>query len=277
MPAAKSLSPVGSGDRMPPKRNLNARKKRQMRGEQPVLEKVVPGGLCTKKYPLYYVPLCKSGCTTVKNIMYFLDTGEWYAKPLDIHKDNDALLRNAGEDRDAFNEAVRNRKIAFSFVREPFARAYSAFNEKIFQQSEHSFPRLRKLLEKEYGAVFPAEGQEYSAADHGRNFLRFLRLVQDTIDGNSNERLNPHWIPQKMALDKYRQFVNIDFVGRIENFVQGMQFVLDVAKIDTPLDLTVRFNEGARPPYKLDEIMTEEIEYALTKAYGTDRKYFGYA
>ena len=260
---------------MPADRASNS-KKRLMGGEPRKRKNLAPDVLCTRKSPLVYLPLAKSGCTTVKNIMYFLDAGKWYPNPLAIHSDNEALLRNGTPEHDAYDRAVQNRKVTFTFVREPFARAYSSFNQKIFQQGEYTFPRIRKLLTEEYGAVFPDEGQEYSADDHGKNFLRFLRMAQDTIDGTSSERLNPHWIPQKMALDKYRRLVNIDAVGRIENFAQGMQFVLDLAKIAIPIDLNVRFNEGARPPFKLEEIMTDEIHGALTNAYGIDLKYFGY-
>ena len=241
------------------------------------MEWTVRGALCSRKYSIVYAPVNKSGCTTVKNIMYFLDKGEWYPDPMGIHGDFDALLRSAGSDRDAYYRAIQNRKVVFSFVREPFARAYSSFNQKIFQQGKHTFPKIRKMLVDEYGTDFPTEEREYSAVDHGKNFLCFLRFVKDNrLEGTPMEKVTSHWIPQKAVLDKYRSRVNIDFVGRIENFAQGMQFVLDLAKVDVPVDFNVRFNESARPPFKLEEIMTDEIHDMLSEIYGGDLKYFGY-
>ena len=225
---------------------------------------------------MLYLTLPKSACTTIKNIMYFLDNGEYYHNPISIHGDGIALLKWDSPDQDKYEAAIRNRKLAFTFVREPFARAYSAFNEKFFHDGRHSFPRPRRYLIEHYGAVFPVEGAEYSPTDHGKNFLRFLDFVQDTIDDKVRIKLNGHWAPQKYVVESHAAHVSIDVVGKLEHFEQTMKYVLDLAKVDAPVDLAVRFNEGPKPPFKLDEIMTDEIHAKLTAVYGVDVDYFGY-
>ena len=236
----------------------------------------IPGGFCTRKHPLLYLNIPKSACTTIKNIMYFIDNGEYYADPLAIHGDGVALLKRTSRDKDNLLAALRNRKVAFTFVREPFARAYSTFNEKIYFEGKYSFPEARRCLIEDYGAVFPADEAGYSADQHSENFFRFLNFVQDTVDEKSRIKLNPHWSPQKIMLDGHHKRVNIDVVGKVENFEQGMRYVLDIAKIDVPVDLKVRFNEGPKPPFKFGEIMTAKIFDRLYDVYGGDVRYLAY-
>jgi len=89
----------------------------------------IPGAFCTRKHALAYLTLPKSACTTIKNILYFLDNGEYYRDPVSIHGDGIALLKWNSPIRINIEAAIRNRKVVFTFVREPFSRAYSAFNE----------------------------------------------------------------------------------------------------------------------------------------------------
>ena len=236
----------------------------------------IPGEICTANYPLLYLNIPKSACTTIKNLLYYVDNGEAYPDPIAIHADKAALLKGMSPDRQGYMRAVHNRKVVFTFVREPFARAYSAFNEKIFFTTKYSFTAPRVCLQEDYGAVFPVEGVDYTAADHSANFLKFLIFVQDTINETAKIKLNPHWSPQMTILTHHRRRINTDFVGKVENFQQGMRFVLDMANVDIPVDLSVRHNEGPKPPFGLAEIMTDEIHAKLTSVYGVDVDYFGY-
>jgi hypothetical protein len=236
----------------------------------------IPGGLCTINHPLLYLNVPKSACTTIKNLLYYIDNGKAYHDPIAIHGDDTALLKPSSADKEGYLNALRNRKVAFTFVREPFARAYSAFNEKIFFTTKYSFLAPRVCLTEDYGARFPAEGASYTAAEHADNFLKFLNFVQDTIDETAKIKLNPHWSPQTIILANHRRRVNTDFVGKVENFQQGMRFVLDLAKVDVPVDLSVRHNEGPKPPFTLAEIINDEIHAKLASVYGNDVDYFGY-
>ena len=174
--------------------------------------RTIPGISC-RRYPIVYCSIPKSGCTTIKNLMYYIDNGAYYANPLSIHDDREALLWPNGTDRDAYIKAIENRKIVFTFVREPFARAYSAFNEKIFYEGEYAFPRFRNLLIQEYGATFPRPGEAYRVGQHADNFLKFLTFVRDGLVEKVRHRWDPHWAPQAQLLGMFRRYVGIDFVG----------------------------------------------------------------
>lgn len=237
--------------------------------------RTIPGIAC-RRHPIVYCSIPKAGCTTIKHLMYYIDNGAYYPDHLAIHNDPHALLWARSEERDDYIEAIQKRKITFTFVREPFARAYSAFNEKIHFTSKYSFPAFRAMLINEYGAVFPDTAETITPAHHSDNFLKFLHLVRDGMTEPVRKKWDPHWAPQTQLLAMFRRYISIDLVGRLEAFTPAMAYVLEIGEVKRPVDLSVRFNEGPRPPYRLQEIMTPPILETLLGLYGEDIEHFGY-
>jgi hypothetical protein len=237
--------------------------------------RTIPGIAC-KRHPIVYCSIPKAGCTTIKHLMYVMDNGVPYPDQLAIHNDPDALLWARSIDRNAYEQALANRKITFTFVREPFSRAYSAFNEKIHFVSKYAFPHVREILIREYNAVFPAPGEEVAPDRHGDNFLKFLALVRDGLNEPVRKKWDPHWAPQTQLLGMFKRHISIDLVGRLESFVPAMEYVLQVGQVKRPVDLSIRFNEGPKPPYPLQEIMTPAILELLQELYRDDVEHFGY-
>lgn len=237
--------------------------------------RTIPGISC-KRHPIVYCSLPKSGCTTIKNLMYYMDNGVRYPDPLGIHADPDALLWAKSADQDAYVQALKRRKIVFTFVREPFARAYSAFNEKIFHQYAYSFPRFRNLLIMEYGAVFPDPGRPYSIPLHADNFMRFLTFVQDGMREGARVKWDPHWAPQSQLIGMFRRYIDIDLIGRLECFAPAMTYVARMGQVSGEIDFSARLNEGPKPPYTLQQIMTPGIYTLLSDIYKEDLANFGY-
>jgi hypothetical protein len=75
------------------------------------------GLLATRKYPIVYLNMPKAACTSVKNLLYRIDTDQDYPAPLAIHDDRNFLLTVIGEDESGFWEALAKRKIAFTFTK----------------------------------------------------------------------------------------------------------------------------------------------------------------
>ncbi len=220
------------------------------------------GIFACSRYPLVYFNLPKCACTTIKNLMYVLEYGEAFPQPLDVHKPiatGNALIGRHEPDR--LLTAMASRRLSFTFVRHPLKRAYSAFNEKIFHESEHSFRGLRNgVLRARWGIQFPARLDSYSADDHAENFARFLEFVAANLAGETDVRQDPHWLPQSLLLHRQRKRGEIDFVGRLERYAEDMAFVLrsvGVAAVDDLLNL--RFNEGLPPPYPYREVLTDRV------------------
>jgi hypothetical protein len=247
-----------------------------MRSPSPFAPRImVRGLLACRNYPIVYLNMPKSACTTCKNLLYRIDTGDDYPNPLGIHGDVEFLLRSRGKDQKAFSAAVSNRKIAFTFVREPFSRCYSAFNEKIHFQSKHSFRQERNIVAGAFGGDF--ESDVSLRERHSENFAAFLRFVIANTAGQTDGiPPNPHRLDQATMLDNYREVCSIDLVGRVEQFDAGMRYVLNAGGYKGDVDLSVRFNEGPKAPFKLSEIMTDEIHAMLHQLYDGDLLRFGY-
>ena len=234
-------------------------------------------GFAVPKAPLLYMEMPKSACTTIKNILYQIEhDGAGYPDPLAIHADKTALLKSENPDREAYWRAVKRRRLCFTFVREPYARAYSAFNEKFFHTGPYHLPQFRAVLVERYGVRFPDAGGAYSAEQHAESFERFLRFVKDTLGNAAEIKPDPHWMPQVMMMTRHAWRIGIDFVGRTERFAEDMRHVLDVSGVNAPIDLGLRYNEGPPAPYALREIMTDQIAEALASIYGMDVTHYAY-
>ena len=89
------------------------------------------GLIASKKHNIIYANMPKAGCTTIKNLIYFIDNDCYYHSPLDIHNDSDALMKGK-YNPEVMKQKMKSRDIVFTMVRHPYKRAYSCFNEKIF-------------------------------------------------------------------------------------------------------------------------------------------------
>jgi Sulfotransferase family len=233
-------------------------------------------GFFSRNYPLRYISVPKSACTTIKNLLFAMDAGEAYPDALAIHRDTDAILTRRSKDRDAFLAASRRRNVCFTFVREPFARCYSAFNEKIFDQGPYAFPDHRRLLELDYGLDIPVDLSGYRAEQHSANFRRFLNFVADNLAGKTPLRANLHWMPQAKLLRRADRTAQFEVIGRVETFEDDMRTVLELAGYAGPINLALRHNEGPKPPFPLQRIINADLRDVLTEIYWQDRRQFGY-
>ena len=229
------------------------------------------GLIASKNHNIIYANMPKAGCTTIKNMIYYIDNGDFYPLPLDIHSDANALMKGK-HNPILMEDKIKNRKLVFTMVRHPYKRVYSCFNEKIFYQSPHSFGKIRIFLQKEYKLNFLE--QNYTLEKHIDNFEKFLIFLKQNLNSNTIIRKDPHWIPQSNLLASMAKDLNIDFVGRIERFQQDMSYVFSF--VNTEVDLSIKFNEGPKPPFKYDEIISDKILSLLEEIYIKDLERFGY-
>ena len=229
------------------------------------------GFLASRAKPIVYLNVPKSGCTTIKNILQRLDSGEFLADPLTIHSRSDLLLRAAREP-DAISERL-GRDVVFTFVRHPMRRSYSCFNEKIHFQGKYSFGRARTAIERNYGARF---SDIPSLEQHRANFKCFLRFAWDSFRGTNGWRRDPHWCPQSMVLRNAQKWRMLDFIGRVERFDEHLSVALGLAGISYDFDVP-RMNEGPKPPFPYDDIMDDELRSMGQAFFKGDLRNFGYS
>jgi len=233
--------------------------------------------IASRCYPIVYAEVPKSGCTTIKNALYFIDNGRPYPEPVHIHGDTEALLTSRGEDTAAFHAAVARSRVCFSVVRDPAQRAYSAFCDKVFHPGDPAFRRVRDRLARHYGVAAPQPSAPYSPAEHGRNFKRFLRFVARNTAGLTEIKPNNHWRPQADILDEAAAAVPIDHIGRLETLGDDFPDLLRRAGYHGPPVPTPKQNKGLPPPFTLEEILDGKVRHLLATIYQRDYALFGYA
>lgn len=242
--------------------------------------KALPLGMVgVKSAPLIYLNTPKSACSTIKNHLYFIEHGKYAHDPLAIHS-NSGLLRTKDAGLDVvqhFENVLSQPHLIFSFVREPGRRAYSCFSEKIVHKSKYSFQKIRAYLVDAYGLKLEhIESSTYSLEAHAENFAKYLRFIRDNLAGKTSVRVDPHWCSQSEIIRGYQKHFCIDFVGRVENFERHFSFITSEFDLKHRPDFKLRFNEGPRPPFNFESILSNEVRGLLTDIYGADYRDFGY-
>jgi Sulfotransferase family len=231
------------------------------------------GGLLGSiKHDLIYMNLPKSGCTTIKNYLYYLDNGSFYSRPLHIHFDHSAHVRADRQPIELLAKLTRRAKV-FTFIREPILRVYSSYNEKIHSLSRYSFGDIRFYLVDNYGLSFPASGK-ISLDNHISNFLLFLNFLADNFAGSTPIRQDYHWLAQHRVLKQHSKKIVIDFIGIVETFERDFSELLFSAGVPNSLPFDRRFNEGPASLYSLKEVMNSEIAGRLHDLYATDIEFY---
>lgn len=230
--------------------------------------------LACRHHAIGYVSVPKAACTTIKNLMYIMDNGRQLDDPLTIHKSG-ALLTVNGKSPD-YRERMQNTNVVFTFVREPAARIYSCFNDKVATDHAYNFSWLRARLEKHFGYEHPRPGEQLTVQKHSDNFLRFLAFVRLNLVGKTRLKVDGHWNLQSKLIFGKSMTKTPDFIGRVERFNEGMKLVLDYGKYKQPLDLSLRFNEAPRPPFALHEVLSDDALRLIEDIYERDYIVFGY-
>lgn len=231
--------------------------------------------LACRNRPIVYGKVPKSACTTIQNLMYLVDTGRAYPEPVRIHGDKGALIGH--EEAEALRRAIDQSLIRFTFVRDPARRIYSTFTQKILTPPSPAFRRAHNILTSEFGADFGSADATATPEEIRKNFELFLRFVGANLRGETSIPVNLHWIPQATLVDWYRTQLDLNFIGRVENFAADMAHVFRAAGISENVDVSVRFNEGPASRYRLEEILSSEIAESIAELYSRDFQEFTYA
>lgn len=249
------------------------------------------GVIASAHYPLVYVNIPKTGCTSIKCLLYYIDNNKYPEDPNYIHRDiRKGLALISKNNPDLLFERIRQSKFIFTFVREPLRRVYSCFMEKIFFIHKFSFSAVREILIKDYNFNLPDpitiqkivsagwDNTDYGTKIHRHNFKLFLRFVEKNLNGGTpNIRKDAHWAIQSDMLITFQKNIAVDFVGRLETFAEDFAFVIKKVQYDGDIDINRKFNEGPSFYIKLDDILDDEIIDISQRIYEKDYKFFRYS
>ncbi|HDR29375.1 sulfotransferase family protein [Rhodovulum sp.] len=209
-----------------------------------------PGTWMTTSESMVYRVVPKCACSTIGQIMYFSDHGQFFDG--DIHDATEGLHKWAQDDsRAPIDRVVRARSApAFTCVRNPYSRILSSFFDKIcgIQRNGNRYRgKLVPMLVQKYG--IDVGGPDGSAQfDQIASFRRFLLFARDTIRWRKPMDPDIHWSAMSGHISTFilggGRYDRIFFT---ERFDQGMRAVLDAADTPHRIDLAAipRFNESA--------------------------------
>lgn len=236
------------------------------------------GVFASKNAPLIYANMPKAGCTTIKNLIYYIDNGAYFADPLAIHKQETGLIKSAGNGSgENLRDYIARRRISFTFVRHPGRRAFSCFVEKIYYKGPYSFGRIRDYVAETSGIAIGDSGEAVVLEEFQRQYCAYLDFVKSNIAGNTSVRKDAHWAPQSHIIAQWRRKgVPLEFIGKLEHFESGMRYVLDVCDYGPRIDLNIQFNEGPKAPFSYDQVVDGFVEQRIEEIYGDDFRELAY-
>jgi chondroitin 4-sulfotransferase 11 len=218
-----------------------------------------------------YLPIQKAACSSLK-----LTLAPYFG--IDVHisdnaRDNAMLDLNSFEHLHAqdfpripkieiFNERYCGY-FKFAFVRNPFDRLASFYNNKIQKEplnNKFYVDGIPTFLTRDYGkGLFKS----------GMPFEDFVRLVCSTPD----KACEMHFRPQYLFLEHDGTAFPLDFLGKVENMKEDFEYVADELGIDHRLEYINSTNRGA--DYK--NYYTQELKEIVKKKYERDMRRFCYS
>ena len=239
-----------------------------------------PGTWMTESESTVYRVVPKCACSTIGQIMYYSDHGEFYDG--DIHDADHGIHKWAMEDSQKLIEAnVQNHaSYTFTCVRNPFSRILSSFFDKIcgIQRNGQRYRgNLVPLLIQKYG--IEVEGE----FDQINSFRRFLLFARDTVKWRKPMDPDIHWSAMSGHISTF--IVNggqYDSILATEDFNSGMQGVLDHIEVAHPVDLNdvPRFNEseghGPKRAHPVEDYFDDLSRHLVYEMYKRDFNLFNY-
>ncbi|WP_170565243.1 sulfotransferase family protein [Ruegeria atlantica] len=244
-----------------------------------------PGTWMTESESMVYRVVPKCACSTIGQIMFYSDHGQFFDG--DIHDAKDGMHKWAfGPSQEQISGNVRNHKsLAFTCVRNPYTRILSSFFDKIcgIQRNGKRYRgNLVPTLIYNYGIEVGGDDGK-GEFDQIASFRRFLLFARDTIRWRRPMDPDIHWSAMSGHVSTF--IVNggqYDQIFWTEQFNEGMQSVLD--RLETPhavnLSEIPRFNEseghGPKRAHPVEDYFDDLSMHLVYEIYKHDFELFKY-
>lgn len=244
-----------------------------------------PGTGMTETESVVYRVVPKCACSTIGQIMYYSDHGEFFDG--DIHDATGGMHKWAMDDsQPLITDNVKNHKsYAFTCVRNPYTRILSSFFDKIcgIQRNGKRYRgNLVPLLIQKYGIEVGSPEDDFDF-DQVKSFRRFLLFARDTIKYRQPMDPDTHWSAMSGHISTF--IVNggrYDKIFWTEQFNDEMQQVLDGIEVPNAIDLGTipRFNEseghGPKRAHPVEDYFDDLSMHLMYEIYKKDFNLFKY-
>ena len=244
-----------------------------------------PGTWMTESESMVYRVVPKCACSTIGQIMYYSDHGEYFDG--DIHDAQQGLHKWAQESSQPIisDNVLNHKSFAFTCVQNPYTRVLSSFFDKIcgIQRNGNRYRgNLVPLVIQKYGIeVGGDDGKE--EFDQIKSFRRFLLFVRDTIRFKDPMSPDIHWSSMLGHISTF--IVNGGRYNNIfwtETFNDGMGNVLKSITPKHPLKLNKvpHFNEseshGPKRAHPVQDYFDDLSMHLMYEIYHRDFDLFKY-
>lgn len=164
---------------------------------------------------------------------------------------------------------------SFSVLRHPLARIYDSFCRYVLPVDIENYADQRAALIARYDVPLPKDGPaaDWTLMQHRAAFLAFLKFLKGNLGGQTSLRVDNTWATQDTLLSAIAEFALPDRVVREDHLASALAALADEAGVEAPA-FTGRFEAPA--PFRLEEIVTDEIQDAAEAAYRRDYMMFGF-
>ncbi len=163
----------------------------------------------------------KVGSTFLRNLIYMLDHGEAFST-------NEKEFPTGLLNRELTAVELAN-EVSFFVVRDPVARFFSLYFDKVVGKEDNRFPWIVAKL-KEH-RIFH-EGPELSLEQHRENCMSLLGFLGVRLRGKTKGSINAHWVKQITRAEKAIPFglhplmlenLEAQLVQIAENRIDGLE------------------------------------------------------
>lgn len=231
---------------------------------------------------LIYRVVPKAACSTVGNLLYFIDNNKFYEG--DIHTLREGFHNwTIPTSKEIIQTRITEQgPIVFTSVRNPFKRLVSTYYDKIvgLQISgkiyRHRDTTFINSLEKK-GILRDSD------IDHVKNFRKFVLFTRDCVLYKKPMKVDFHWSPQLgMVNSLLRKHVLYDHIIHTETIIPQLKTIMNKIEPQFPVDL----DSMPKTNTSNDRISFEKPKYEnhfddmtislVQETYGKDFEYFHY-
>lgn len=239
-----------------------------------------PGTWMNTGETMVYRVIPKCACSTIGQIMYYSDKGEFFDG--DIHDAQDGLHKWALDDSKATLETAVTGRETFTFtcVRNPYTRILSSFFDKIcgIQRNGKRYRgKMVPMMMQKYGVEVEGEFDQIAS------FRRFLLFARDTIKYRRPMDPDIHWSAVSgHASTLIANGGRYDMIISTEDFTKGMKDVLKRVEVkhDLDIDAMPRFNEseghGPKRAHPVEDYFDDMSLHLVYEIYKRDFHLFKY-
>lgn len=239
--------------------------------------------LAGRNLPFIFVECSKNGCTTIKRLMSVLDRFEDdYFFRMTNHPHNYTMMGYLTSNNfymsDYYQYLAHPETYKFCFVRNPYSRVYSAWNDKIFgfhtQKSSgdrNEFSKWVKHIAKISRELTEEPTIKY-LIDNPISFEEFIAFIKT----QNIEEMDRHWYPQFETLQP--DIINYNIIGKIENYKQDVKTIFFDLQINKKYHYLLNMQQNKRKHSKYDwrDAFNKAIAQDVYDIYAKDFEAFGY-